>query len=347
MVSKGTPFDNQPKQRNAQRGGYTMALINCPECGHEVSDTVQQCPHCGYSINGQPAQAQKKKSKTGLIILIAVLLAACTAACYLFVIQPQQKLSQAETLIARGKFSEAEVILSQLGNSEKKNDLLVQITVAEIEECIKSGDYSGAEKKISTIPEGSVSPELKAELASKQAEAYMIQGKYEEADAMLDSIEQTEDVIKLREELSYESRAFSCIKAIKKVLKNPDSLSIYEINFYPDTVKDTEASTDDNPVYVQTEPSCVMHYGAQNGFGGNTTSYAYFTWGGEEYSLLGAVNSLDEDDLNSNSDDYWYDYLVLLSIQSAMKKEPVGSLNIERVQTLLKNNSYSIIKIIK
>ena len=90
-----------------------------------------------------------------------------------------------------------------------------------------------------------------------------------------------------------------------------------------------------------------MHYGAQNGFGGNTTSYAYFTWGGEEYSLLGAVNSLDADDLNSKSDDYWYDYLVLIAIQGAMEKEPVGSLNLERVQTLLKNNSYSIIKIIK
>ena len=200
---------------------------------------------------------------------------------------------------------------------------------------------------MSTVPEGSVSPELKAELASKQAEAYMIQGKYEEADAMLASIEQTDDVVRLREELSYESRAFSCIKAIKKVLKNPDSLSIYEITFYPDTVKDTEASTEDNTVYKETEPSCVMHYGAQNGFGGNTTSYAYFTWGGEEYSLLGAVNSLDADDLNSKSDDYWYDYLVLIAIQGAMEKEPVGSLNLERVQTLLKNNSYSIIKIIK
>ena len=27
-----------------------MALIKCPECGHEISDTVVQCPHCGYKI---------------------------------------------------------------------------------------------------------------------------------------------------------------------------------------------------------------------------------------------------------------------------------------------------------
>lgn len=324
-----------------------MALINCPECGHEVSDTVQQCPHCGYTINGQPQQASSKKTKTPIIVIVAIALVACLAAGYLFIIQPQQKLSQAEALIARGKYNDAEVILSQLGNSDKKNELLVQITLAEIEECIKSGDYSGAERKMQSVPAGSISPELKAELASKQAEAYMIQGKYAEADEMLAGIEQTEDVAKLREELSYESRVFSCIKAIKKILKNPDSLSIYDVTFYKTTKKDEAASTEENPVYVDTEPSCVMHYGAQNGFGGNTTSYALFDWGTEEYEFTGSVNSLSESDLNEKSDDYIWDLLSLYAIKAAMEREPVGSLNLERVQTLLKNNSYSIIKVIK
>lgn len=27
-----------------------MALINCPECGKEVSDTVKKCVHCGYKL---------------------------------------------------------------------------------------------------------------------------------------------------------------------------------------------------------------------------------------------------------------------------------------------------------
>lgn len=25
-----------------------MALIKCPECGKEISDTAKVCPHCGY-----------------------------------------------------------------------------------------------------------------------------------------------------------------------------------------------------------------------------------------------------------------------------------------------------------
>jgi hypothetical protein len=27
-----------------------MALIECPECDHEVSDGADRCPHCRYAI---------------------------------------------------------------------------------------------------------------------------------------------------------------------------------------------------------------------------------------------------------------------------------------------------------
>lgn len=31
-----------------------MALIKCPECGREVSDTAETCPHCGYRLKEKP-----------------------------------------------------------------------------------------------------------------------------------------------------------------------------------------------------------------------------------------------------------------------------------------------------
>ena len=40
-----------------------MALINCGECGKEVSTEAQSCPHCGY----------KKRGRSILTILIAVI----------------------------------------------------------------------------------------------------------------------------------------------------------------------------------------------------------------------------------------------------------------------------------
>ncbi len=37
-----------------------MSLINCPECGNNVSDIANVCPHCGYPI----ANATKSNGET-------------------------------------------------------------------------------------------------------------------------------------------------------------------------------------------------------------------------------------------------------------------------------------------
>lgn len=33
-----------------------MALINCPECGKEISDQATTCPHCGVTLKQAPVQ---------------------------------------------------------------------------------------------------------------------------------------------------------------------------------------------------------------------------------------------------------------------------------------------------
>lgn len=35
-----------------------MALIKCPECNKEISDTTKSCPHCGYSIKKEITQTE-------------------------------------------------------------------------------------------------------------------------------------------------------------------------------------------------------------------------------------------------------------------------------------------------
>ena len=49
-----------------------MALINCPECGKEMSDSVKKCPHCGYKI----------KSSKGMnkVLLAVIIVGVCLAA---------------------------------------------------------------------------------------------------------------------------------------------------------------------------------------------------------------------------------------------------------------------------
>lgn len=48
-----------------------MALIKCPECGKEISDTIKKCPNCGYH---KKAKINKKMFIVGgALVLIALI----------------------------------------------------------------------------------------------------------------------------------------------------------------------------------------------------------------------------------------------------------------------------------
>ena len=62
-----------------------MALINCPECEKEVSDSAKLCPHCGYKINSKKASSLFKGiSKTRLIIIGVLIVLIIIVAIFLF-----------------------------------------------------------------------------------------------------------------------------------------------------------------------------------------------------------------------------------------------------------------------
>ena len=58
-----------------------MALIDCPECGKQVSDSAPSCPHCGYQlINDEPEYVFPKKRRkipslgwAGIILAIFII----------------------------------------------------------------------------------------------------------------------------------------------------------------------------------------------------------------------------------------------------------------------------------
>jgi hypothetical protein len=46
-----------------------MALINCPECGSQVSDSAGACPNCGHPMRGnKPSKSKASTLKTGAIV---------------------------------------------------------------------------------------------------------------------------------------------------------------------------------------------------------------------------------------------------------------------------------------
>lgn len=65
-----------------------MALVNCPECNKEVSDTAITCPHCGYNLSKPsftlPSPKKKKISCfaaffiiLGTIVIMGLLVNQC------------------------------------------------------------------------------------------------------------------------------------------------------------------------------------------------------------------------------------------------------------------------------
>lgn len=59
-----------------------MALIKCPECNHEVSDTAITCPNCGYALKKNIAQEKRasffesnRKAIIGVVIAVAAIVA--------------------------------------------------------------------------------------------------------------------------------------------------------------------------------------------------------------------------------------------------------------------------------
>lgn len=52
-----------------------MALIKCPECGKEISNSANKCPHCGYAIKsiGKTLSANKKNIMVAVIAVVVVL----------------------------------------------------------------------------------------------------------------------------------------------------------------------------------------------------------------------------------------------------------------------------------
>ena len=55
-----------------------MALIQCPECGKEVSDKALACPNCGNPI-AAPAPPKRRSHKKAILV-VCIVLVLCLAA---------------------------------------------------------------------------------------------------------------------------------------------------------------------------------------------------------------------------------------------------------------------------
>lgn len=54
-----------------------MALIKCPECGKEISDTIKKCPYCGFRVSKWNFNIKR------IIVFVFLLIIIITAGAYI------------------------------------------------------------------------------------------------------------------------------------------------------------------------------------------------------------------------------------------------------------------------
>lgn len=299
-----------------------MAMIKCPECGGEVSDKAKKCIHCGKIFTEEPQRICVECGKEIDIDAMECPYCGCP-------IEEEKKQ-----------------IVSMLKTSEKtkKNlrKLIIPIVVVVLIAVTGLIIYN-----VKVVQPQKIEAQNKS--TYEEAIGLLEKGKYEEGNELLQTILGYKDVDVILEQIKWESRVYECITDIRQYLKNPDSLQVYEVNFYDGYKADIDETKKTNMEKLVAlgggEPICVMRRGGQNGFGGNTTGYSLFLYSDGTYKYVGSCDSLNEDDIDKD-DTEEKTICELINIYKD-NLETVGDVDLARIKTIIKNDSYSVIKIIE
>ncbi len=107
-----------------------MAIINCNECGKEISNTVKVCPHCGYKLKRnkekKPIDPKKKKA---IIIVTCIVMLLCFGGIMLYNVF---HLTASEKNEVTGMDKKISNIVNYDYSGKEKDDIM-----KHIEECKK------------------------------------------------------------------------------------------------------------------------------------------------------------------------------------------------------------------
>ncbi len=296
-----------------------MAMIKCPECGQEISDKAKKCVHCGkILINDTPV----------------------TRVC---IECGEENPIDATECIHCGCPFEKEEITEEHDEKKETNSITTPIK--------KKNKLNRFIFPIMIIGIVALAAFLFTVIIPKNtynnAITLLENGKYEEADKKLKLVRKYKDAAKIREQIKWESRVYECITELKQYLKNPDSLQIYDVQFYygykPDITDKKKKALDSMVELTNNQPVCVMRRSGQNGFGGNTTGYSLFIYKDGSYQYTGSCSTLDESKIK-DSDEKTFCQVINVYKDNL---EQVGDVDLNRIKTLIKNDSYSTIKIIE
>lgn len=145
-----------------------MALINCSECGKEISDKAVSCPYCGCPLSEtnhrrRPATTAKKKKGRGnrlagvlKIVLLLALVFAITICVFKFgpVVKMELQYQKAVALYNDQKYKEAIPALEELSEYRDSRDILTWSKYYLGVEAMKAHNWSSAVEYFTNLKYG-------------------------------------------------------------------------------------------------------------------------------------------------------------------------------------------------
>lgn len=129
-----------------------MALINCPECGKEISDSAAQCIHCGYSLKPNVSIVEKAKKKLDKKVLIGIGAALVVVLIVVFVlvyknsIVPAKNYDLAEQTLQNEEYDDAAAQFEALGDYKDSEERVLECYYEKGKSLMAKGSYSAAIK---------------------------------------------------------------------------------------------------------------------------------------------------------------------------------------------------------
>lgn len=82
-----------------------MALLKCPECGREISDTAKNCPNCGYKVKRHFRETNTKKRNTKAFTIIIAIVLCAVIICGILLLIGRGSLKTAINILKAGSFA--------------------------------------------------------------------------------------------------------------------------------------------------------------------------------------------------------------------------------------------------
>ena len=286
-----------------------MALIQCPECGKEISDKALTCPSCGCPIKAEEPKADVSAERSNEIKdytdasvknkkLIPIIIGVAAAVIVLLLV----------VIIAIPKKSSKEEVTTEISEEEKSEEIY-----KEAKELIESGDYEGAKEKFDTIPD------------------------YKDVPTILDQIPWETRTFVCVDILKNMLKSPDSLKIYDVVIFSKDEKE--------DAKLDQEMIDEFKDIFDPEEeaPVIAIHYGGENTMGGMTDSVTLFVMdkNTHEYFAYGDTKTLDKNEADEDEEN-----VVFLFDTMDENFKRTGDVDVNRINAIIKSGVYTNVKII-